>query len=619
MKKSIKILSSTTINRIAAGEVIERPASAVKELIENAIDAKATQIDILLQNAGRNLIQITDNGHGMNKEELGIAIERHATSKLEEDDLLNISYFGFRGEALPSIASVSRMTITSRTKDSEHAWRITINGGDKEPTIPASSLVGTIIEVRDLFFATPTRLKFLKSERTELQYIVDIVHKLAIAHINVGFSLSTDKKEIFSLRPSTLLERISVILGEEFANNSLALNTTVENLSIQGYTSLPTFNRNTSSELYLFVNNRPVKDKLIITAAKIAYQDFMPRERYPVLVLFLTIPYDQVDVNVHPTKAEVRFRDSDIIRNIIIKSIKDALSQGSHRTSTTITTKAINSFKPSINAIPSTYINSILKSNDITKNYYAPLESAKKIASVASTPLEVTPSFLDQNSTPTTHAPINKQENSKNTISSESTDITLPIVNLGNAKSQLYSTYIIAEKDTGIVIIDQHAAHERLIYEKLKLSYNQGKILKQRLLVPEILELDTKLIIPLNKARNDLDKLGLTYEICGDNTVMVNEIPLLLGKVNVATLIKDIADELLEYEEDLSLSSAIEHILETFACHHSIRAGRKLSLEEMNAMLREMENTPHSGQCNHGRPTYIELNFKDIEKLFGRS
>ncbi|MFV9875579.1 MAG: DNA mismatch repair endonuclease MutL [Rickettsiales endosymbiont of Dermacentor nuttalli] len=615
MKKPIKLLSSTTINRIAAGEVIERPASAIKELIENAIDANATQIDILLQNAGRNLIQITDNGYGMNNEELNIAIERHATSKLQEDDLLNISHFGFRGEALPSIASVSRMTITSRTKDAEHAWSITINGGDKNQIIPASSSIGTTIEVRDLFFATPTRVKFLKSERTELQYIIDIIHKLALSHTNIGFTLSTDKKEIFNLRPSTLLERIGEILGQEFKNNALELNTTTENLTIKGYTSLPTFSRNTSSELYLFVNNRPVKDKLIIAATKVAYQDFMPRERYPVLVLFLNIPYDQVDVNVHPTKAEVRFRDSDIIRNIIIKSIKGALSKGSHRTSDTISTKAINSFKQSFSNIPKTQTSLTIKSNKLTNNYYASLESNKKIVSSIHSFPSTTSQFLDKKPSTTKFIP----ETIIDTNETKYTETSTNAINLGNAKSQLYSTYIIAEKDTGIVIIDQHAAHERLIYEKLKLSYNQGKILTQRLLVPEILELDSKLIIPLSKAKHDLGKLGLVYEICGENTVIVNEIPLLLSTTNVKSLIKDIADELLEYGENLSLSSAVEHILETFACHHSIRAGRKLSIEEMNTMLREMENTPHSGQCNHGRPTYIELNFKDIEKLFGRS
>jgi DNA mismatch repair protein MutL len=590
----IKFLSPATINRIAAGEVIERPASAVKELVENAIDAGSTDISIILQSGGRNLISISDNGSGMTKEELEVAVERHTTSKLDEANLLNIQHFGFRGEALASIGAVSKLTITSRVRGEADAWSISVIGNEKEEVIPASLLAGTKVEVRDLFFATPARLKFLRSERTEIQHTQDMINKIAMANPHVAFSLISDNKTLLKVAAASRKDRIAAVMGKEFIDNAVEVNAENDGIKITGYVSIPTFNRGTSSEQYLYVNNRPVKDKLLMSVIKVAYQDFLARDRHPVAVLYIDIDTEEVDVNVHPAKAEVRFRDPNLIKRAIISSIKNALHSESHKTSTTIATETLAYFAPksmpqagfSYSAPKTLYAPRV---SEPVKNYFQPASLFSDVM--------VMPEVRKEEAAPT----------------EEYKDFPL-----GNAKCQLHGTYIVAQSKDSIIIVDQHAAHERLVYEKLKKNYADNSVKRQRLLIPEIIEIPEKACNHLIERKPELAKFGLNFDQAGLNAIIVNEIPSLIGSSDVKGLIKDLADDFLEYGENLSLAELIEHILETFACHHSIRAGRQLNLFEMNALLREMEQTPHSGQCNHGRPTYVELKLNDIEKLFGR-
>lgn len=598
----IKTLSPVTINRIAAGEVIERPASAVKELVENAIDAQATRIDVILHQGGRNLISITDDGYGMSKEELELAVERHTTSKLNETNLLDIQHFGFRGEALPSIGSVSRLTLTSRRKDEELAWSLTVDGGEKGKTIPASLAQGTRIEVRDLFFATPARLKFLKSERVEQQHTVEMLTRLAMAHPEVAFTLSTENRVLLKA-PATQgtkeerrVERLKSLLGQEFADNTVMVDSEREGVSLSGYVGLPTFNRGTASAQYLFVNNRPVRDKVLLGATKAAYLDFLARDRHPILVLFIDIPFEEVDVNVHPTKAEVRFRSSGTVHGLITGAVKNALQTAGHRASTTVSQAALNSFTPHITpTMPSVQ-------PKFTYTSPAPSSEAKERSHQYQAPSQY---YTAPSPIPATSAP--------SATTYEAADAPL-----GLARCQLHTTYIVAETTDGIVIVDQHAAHERLVYEQMKQDQQQNGIAKQHLLLPEIVELPAPILDKIISYRKQLSHLGLTVEAFGENAVIIRETPALLGAANVQQLIKDIGDDLLEFSEGVALAGALEHVLETMACHGSVRAGRKLNIEEMNALLREMESTPHSGQCNHGRPTYVALKRDDIEKLFGR-
>lgn len=598
----IKTLSPVTINRIAAGEVIERPASAVKELVENAIDAQATRIDVILHQGGRNLISITDDGYGMSKEELELAVERHTTSKLNETNLLDIQHFGFRGEALPSIGSVSRLTLTSRRKDEELAWSLTVDGGEKGKTIPASLAQGTRIEVRDLFFATPARLKFLKSERVEQQHTVEMLTRLAMAHPEVAFTLSTENRVLLKA-PATQgtkeerrVERLKSLLGQEFADNTVMVDSEREGVSLSGYVGLPTFNRGTASAQYLFVNNRPVRDKVLLGATKAAYLDFLARDRHPILVLFIDIPFEEVDVNVHPTKAEVRFRSSGTVHGLITGAVKNALQTAGHRASTTISQAALNSFTPHITpTMPSVQ-------PKFTYTSPAPSSEARERSHQYQAPSQY---YTAPSPIPATSSP--------SATTYEAADAPL-----GLARCQLHTTYIVAETTDGIVIVDQHAAHERLVYEQMKQDQQQNGIAKQHLLLPEIVELPAPILDKIISYRKQLSHLGLTVEAFGENAVIIRETPALLGAANVQQLIKDIGDDLLEFSEGVALAGALEHVLETMACHGSVRAGRKLNIEEMNALLREMESTPHSGQCNHGRPTYVALKRDDIEKLFGR-
>lgn len=612
----IKFLSESTINRIAAGEVIERPASVVKELMENAIDAASTRIDIILEQAGKNLIIIADNGTGMSKEDLEIAIERHTTSKLDESDLLNIHSFGFRGEALPSIGSVSKMLITSKARGHDRAYQIQLNNGNKEVK-PAPHNEGTKIEIRDLFFATPARLKFLRSDKTELAASVDIVKRIALAHPHISINLSHDGRNLLKVKaregdPDIILkQRTSDILGNDFIENSAFINLQRAKISLYGFTSLPTFNRASSDDQFLFVNNRPVKDKLLQIALRVAYQDYLARDRFAAAVLFLQIDPQLVDVNVHPAKTEVRFHDPSEVKGLLISAIKDALATRSQIVSTNIASTALGFFQNSCSAKQNKYNSSISRpiSSELSDN-----SSNYKTQTIAC------PNYIDI-----------KHDNIQQQLITTSPQAKIAILEeepeqinnhdhiLGAARAQLYGTYIISQTTDSIIIIDQHAAHERLGYEKIKQMIDNNGLIKQRLLIPEIVELpDVKRADLINDKKDELFKLGLTIEKFGDRSIIISETPSLLGDINVSQLIQDLADNLSELGENISLLQLIEHVTETYACHYSVRAGRKLSSEEMNELLRQMEKTPFSGQCNHGRPTYIELKLKDIERLFGR-
>lgn len=639
---TIKFLSESTINRIAAGEVIERPASAVKELVENAVDAGSTKIDIILERAGKNLIIISDDGIGMNDKELEIAVQRHTTSKLDESDLLNIHTFGFRGEALPSIAAISKMLITSKKRDNSKAFQIKLIGGDEQQITSSIHNEGTKIEIRDLFFATPARLKFLRTDKTELAATVDVVKKISLAHPEISFSLTHDDKSLLKLKgqnkdaESNLKQRIIDILGNDFINNASYIDFKSPDFSIYGYTSIPTYNRATSEDQFLFINNRPVKDKLLQVALRVAYKDYLASDRYPLCVIFLQIDPQLVDVNVHPAKAEVRFHDPNYVRNLLINSIKNALENKSKVTSTTIAADALELFKnPFITKQPETSkpvsVNS--KASDYRPAMPKPSENniCQKLIDTlphARIEQEVERHMINQDTADTSKFGSQTSGEPAERILGEHDRIpkfdvpnfkVSKVYRLGAAKAQLHTTYIISQTEDSIVITDQHAAHERLGYEKIKDYIKKNELIKQRLLIPEIIELpNEKRADILYENKDELSKLGLTLEKFGDKSIIVSEVPNILGDMNVQNLVQDLADHLSDCGENIALTELIEHVTETYACHYSIRAGRKLSADEMNALLRQMEDTPFSGQCNHGRPTYIELKLKDIERLFGR-
>ncbi|MGV2432480.1 MAG UNVERIFIED_CONTAM: DNA mismatch repair endonuclease MutL [Rickettsiaceae bacterium] len=595
----IRHLSETTINRIAAGEVVERPSSVVKELVENSLDAAATKIEIILEQAGKNLIEIIDNGSGIAKEDLLVAIQRHTTSKLKEDDIMNITSFGFRGEALPSIASVSRMEIISRTKNQDNAYRVYIEGGDASNVEVASLNHGTKITIRDLFFATPVRLKFLRSDKSELSASTDIIKRIAIAHPHCEFILSHNGRNLLNL-PATddTQQRIKDIVGDDFIRNSVNISSQREEIEIIGFASLPTYNKATSEDQFLFINNRPVKDKLLASALRVAYQDFLARDRFPIAVIFInTNPYF-VDVNVHPAKTEVRFRDTNLMRGMLISSIKASLFQDGQKVSDTVGNKTLEAFAQ---GEPRDYHMAESPPSFKQQTYFP------KAVNTYSRP--TIPSFSDAI---LSAAPQIRDFSSQ--IEPLREDFPL-----GSAIAQVSDTYIISQTKDSIIITDAHAAHERLTYEKLKSSIEQNGVKTQRLLMPEIVELpDERRANLLQEKAEELAKSGLIFENFSNKSVLVTEVPQIIADTNIGQLINDMADNLLEIGEEVALSSITEHILETYSCHHSIRSGRKLSIVEMNHLLREMESTPFSGQCNHGRPTYITLKLKDIEKLFGR-
>ncbi len=597
----IRVLSENTINQIAAGEVIERPASAVKELVENAIDAGAHNIQVVMIDGGRKLISVSDDGHGMSGPELELAVERHATSKLQEDNLTDIKTMGFRGEALPSIASVSRFSMTSRASSSDEAWKIEIEGGQKQTLQPAAWGQGSKVEVRDLFYATPARLKFLKAERTEFNYALDVMKRLAMAYPEIGFSLMDGERRALSVSAvqgellDGRLKRLTAILGSDFGDNSLAIDEERENIKLSGYAGLPTYNRGNAQHQFLFVNGRPVKDKLLNGAVRGAYMDFLARSRHPVLALFLEIPTDMVDVNVHPAKAEVRFRDSGHVRGLIVGSLKRALTEAGHRAATTVAGAELGSFHQG--SVPQ-YSGRISYPTP-TANYGAGLKDR-----VLDFQKPLAEGFAP---------PVGRVESEESATSDDM--IQYP---LGAARGQLHETYIVSQTMDGIVIIDQHAAHERLVYERMKGLLLENEVPRQVLLIPEVVEMEQDAVDRLVKRAEELVDMGLSLEGFGEGAIVVREVPALLGDTDIKGLVRDLADELMELDQTLALKERLEEICSSMACHGSVRAGRRLNVKEMNALLREMEQTPHSGQCNHGRPTYVELKLSDIEKLFGR-
>jgi DNA mismatch repair protein MutL len=607
----IRILPQVLINRIAAGEVVERPASVVKELVENSIDAGAKNIEVFIENGGKNLIRIKDDGQGINKEDLSLCVKRYATSKLPEEDLFNINSYGFRGEALPSIASISRFKIISKKFDSNDAWEINIEGGEEKEIKPANLSNGTLIEVKDLFYATPARLKFLKTDTTEKAKIIEVIEKISLSNPKINFIFHADTKKILELKSDLISEsenslekRVENLLGKDFFDNSIKINSKRGNAEISGFISLPTFNCGNSLQQYLFVNNRPVKDKVLVSALRVGYMDFMARDRFPISVIFINLPPHEVDVNVHPAKSEVRFLFEQEIRGMLIGTIKNALNENSKKTSTTISSDIINYFKPEeirqnfdnkLNEKASEIISFDYYKNEKSKNNYA-----QNINIFSSTPLPPQAKIIEA-------SPQEIQvDNNK-------------FYPLGFAKAQLHGNYILSQTEAGFILVDMHAAHERITYEKLKIQYEQRGIRSLKLLLPEIIELSEANLEKLLEKKIEFEKFGLVFEKFSNQAIEIKEIPEILENQNIKKLITEILDDLIETGEQLKLSEKIEHILETFACHTSIRNGRILNIDEMNALLREMENTPNSGQCNHGRPTYIKLELKDLEKLFERT
>ncbi|SEH36166.1 DNA mismatch repair endonuclease MutL [Magnetospirillum fulvum] len=611
----IRLLPPTLVNRIAAGEVVERPASAVKELVENALDAGATRIDVVLGEGGQTLISVSDDGMGMDPDELALAVERHATSKLPDDDLVRIRFLGFRGEALPSIGSVARLTLTSRKRGAESAWSLTVAGGEKGAAQPAAHPPGTRVEVRDLFFATPARLKFLKAPRTETGHAIEVIERLAMAHPEISFSLSDGARRSLDLPARTgdsaRLARLAQVVGREFEANALALDAERDGIRLTGWAGLPTYNRATAAQQYLFVNGRPVRDRLVIGAVRGAYQDVLARDRHPVVALFLELDPDQVDVNVHPAKAEVRFRDSGLVRGLIVGAIRHALAAAGHRASSTLTGDALGALGRSpLPAAASPY-----RPNSSWSPPPRPSAATLAAGRAAQAPFgsggfpglaESIPGLSLPPAAPSGETGLPPAD-------------AQPDYPLGAARAQLHDTYIVAETASGLVIVDQHAAHERLVFERMKQALAEGGVARQGLLLPEVVELGEAAVARLIERAEDLAALGLTIEPFGAGAVVVRDVPALLGEASdIAGLVRDLADELAEWGAITALSERLLDICATLACHGSVRAGRRLSLPEMNALLRQMETTPLSGQCNHGRPTHVVLGLSDIEKLFGR-
>ena len=598
----LRLLPETLVNRIAAGEVIERPAAAVKELVENAIDAGAQHIDVVLEDGGRVLISVADDGCGMSADELALAVERHATSKLPDDDLVDIKTLGFRGEALPSIGAVARLCITSRATGASDAYAIEIDGGRKGIPKPAALGAGTRVEVRDLFYATPARLKFLKASRTEVDHAADAIKRLAMAHPEIAFSLSDEDRVRFrygSAQGELLtarLDRLAAVMGRDFADNAVSVTAERQGLRLSGFAGVPTLNRGNARAQYLFVNGRPVQDRLLVGAVRGAYQDFLARNRHPMVALFLDVPPETVDVNVHPAKAEVRFRDAGLVRGLIVGGLRHALEAAGHRASTTVAAAALEAFQPGGGGAASWRQSSTVPRElaEIAAAYQAPSSTG----------------VLDSFDTPSARAAIDEIETPGGHAA-----VSFP---LGAARAQVHGTYIVAQTETGMVIVDQHAAHERLVYERMKAALANGGAKRQGLLIPEVVEMEEAAVERLCARVAEFGELGLVIEKFGPGAVVVREVPALLGQSDVTGLLRDLADDLEEFGAGLALKERLEDVCSTMACHGSVRAGRRLTPDEMNALLREMEMTPHSGQCNHGRPTYVELNLADIEKLFGR-
>lgn len=606
----IRQLDEAAINRIAAGEVVERPASAVKELVENAIDAGASRIEIAYADGGKSLIRVIDDGCGIIPDALPLALARHATSKIDGSDLLDIHTFGFRGEALPSLGAVGRLTITSRA-EGHAAHQIAVAGGKMAPVKPAALSKGTVVELRDLFYATPARLKFMRTDRAEAQAITDVIKRLAMAEPSIGFTLRDvtgggEGRVTFRVDPENgdlfdaLRGRLSRILGAEFAENSLPIDAEREGLHLTGYAALPTYSRGSAVAQYLFVNGRPVRDKLLVGALRGAYFDFLSRDRHPAAALFIDCDPQLVDVNVHPAKSEVRFREPGLARGLIVSALRHALANAGHRASTTVAGATLGAFRPE-------------QSGGSARVYQMDRPSGG--AGQASYRLQAPEPY------PTGFEETAGVFSRVDVVAPSDTGHEAPLEQfpLGAARGQVHENYIIAQTADGMVIVDQHAAHERLVYEKLKKQMADNGVAAQALLIPEIVEMSEGDCARLMEIAPDLSRLGLGIEPFGGGAVAVRETPAILGEVNAKAMLLDILDELADQGESQSVQARIEAILSRVACHGSIRSGRWMRAEEMNALLREMEATPHSGQCNHGRPTYVELKLADIERLFGRT
>jgi DNA mismatch repair protein MutL len=603
-------LSEAAANRIAAGEVVERPASAVKELVENAVDAGAGRIEIAIADGGKTLIRVSDDGCGIAGDDLTLALERHATSKIDGSDLVNIVSYGFRGEALPSMGAVARLTLTSRSAGAVAAWEIEARAGTVGQPRPAARGQGTTVELRDLFCATPARLKFLRTDRAETTAISDVVKRLAMAEPGIGFTLrdmtaknsggggegrslfrvEAEQGELFDAR----LARIDRILGGEFAANALPIEAERDGLRLTGFAGLPTLSRGAAVAQHFVVNGRPVRDKLLVGALRGAYADFLSRDRHPVAVLFLDCPPERVDVNVHPAKAEVRFREPGVVRGLVVSALRHALAEAGHRAATTVSTEALGAFRPEVPAGQAPMWRPHLSrpsSGQIGRAWeaQAPLEGGFAESGWSGRVEKPEPDYTGADDLP-----------------------------LGVARAQLHENYIVSQTKQGMVIVDQHAAHERLVYERLKRQMAEHGVKRQGLLIPEVVDLGIDAAARVLERAEELSELGLVIEPFGGGAVAVREVPAVLGQADPAGLIRDVADELADLGESEAVKARIEAILSRMACHGSVRSGRRLTGDEMNALLREMEATPHSGQCNHGRPTYVSLTLAQIEKLFGR-
>ena len=614
----IRRLPPETVNRIAAGEVVERPASAVKELVENALDAGATRLEIQADGGGLTRILVADDGQGLSAEELPLAIERHATSKLSPDDagdydLLHIATLGFRGEALPSIGSVARLSISSRARGEADAHAIFVEAGAVSAVSPAAfpDPHGARVEVRDLFYATPARLKFMKSERAEAMAIAEEIKRQAMAHEAVSFVLDLDGRRTIRLPAEDKgsvgrLARLAAIMGREFSDNALALDHEREGIRLTGFAGLPTYNRGNAAHQYLFVNGRPVRDRLLQGALRAAYSDFLARDRHPLAALYVELDTAYVDVNVHPAKAEVRFRDPGLVRGLIIGGLRHALASAGHRASTTVASAALGGFRPGGYTPPPTAAGY----SAWRQGGWQPQGSSVALAAA----VQSIPGLTEVSARAEPNWEHGGAEDAPNSASVFD-PVDFP---LGAARAQVHETYIVAQTRDGVVIVDQHAAHERLVYERMKHEMDEGGVARQALLLPEVVELDPAEADRVVAKAEELAALGLMLESFGPGAVLVRETPALLGETNVQGLVRDIADDLAENGQALALKERLQDVCSTMACHGSVRAGRRLTSPEMNALLRQMEATPHSGQCNHGRPTYVELKLADIERLFGR-
>lgn len=611
---AIRQLPDTLINQIAAGEVIERPASAAKELIENAIDAGATRIEVATAGGGKSLLRIMDNGCGMTPTDLELAVRRHCTSKIDSG-LDDIRTLGFRGEALPSIGSVARVQITSRTEGADAGSEIRITGGKVEPVRPAGANKGTVVEVRDLFFATPARLKFLKTEKAEAAAITEVVKRMAIAFPGIRFTLSGQDRTTleFAGAGDDRLTRIAQVLGRDFKDNAIEIDAEREDVALSGFAGLPTFNRGNGAHQYLFVNGRPVQDRQLLSALRAAYAETVPSGRHPVAVLWLTLDPALVDVNVHPAKSDVRFRDPGLVRGLLIGAIREALQRDGARASTTGAAAMMQAFRPAGNAGGFGGGTAYRGAN---ANWTPQASPFRPLREEQPTGLSEAPQAgFEAFAAPSARAEAVQQ----GPVPTPKSLPTAAGFHLGAARAQVHENYIVAQTEDGLVIVDQHAAHERLVFEAMREAMRSRRIPSQALLIPEIVDLPEEDCDRLMEHAEALDTFGLAYERFGPGAIAVRETPAMLGEIDASGLIRQLADEIAEWETADTLASRLDHLAATMACHGSVRSGRRLRPEEMNALLRQMEATPGSGQCNHGRPTYIELKLSDIERLFGRS